>query len=72
MLTVCDDHAYALVRAHGEPGWTARLATFTVDWLMYASSRVMLAQVVRSYCCMPILSLAPRFGDFPYLSSIFA
>ena len=36
------EHAYALVRAHGEAGWTARLVPLTVDGLIYASSLVML------------------------------
>src|SRR5690349_10485015 len=36
------EHAYALVRAHGEAGWTARLVLLTVDGLIYASSMVML------------------------------
>jgi len=36
------EHAYALVRAHGEAGWTARLIPLTVDGLIYASSMVML------------------------------
>ena len=36
------EHAYALVRAHGEAGWTARLGPLTVDGLIYASSMVML------------------------------
>jgi hypothetical protein len=36
------EHAYALVRAHDEAGWTARLVPFTVDGLIYASSMVML------------------------------
>jgi hypothetical protein len=36
------EHAYALVRAHGEPGWTGRLIPLTVDGLIYASSMVML------------------------------
>lgn len=31
------EHAYALVRAHGEAGWTASLVPFTVDGLTYAS-----------------------------------
>src|SRR6516164_8611235 len=34
--------AYDLVRMHGESGWTARMVTFTVDGLIYASSMVML------------------------------
>jgi uncharacterized protein DUF2637 len=36
------EHAYDLVRAHGESGWTARLVPLTVDGLIYASSMVML------------------------------
>jgi hypothetical protein len=35
-------HAYALVRAHGETGWTAHLIPLTVDGLIWASSMVML------------------------------
>jgi hypothetical protein len=29
------EHAYALVRAHGEAGWTGRLVPLTVDGLIY-------------------------------------
>jgi hypothetical protein len=36
------EHAYDLVQAHGEAGWTARLVPLTVDGLVYASSMVML------------------------------
>jgi hypothetical protein len=36
------EHASALVRAHDEPGWTARLIPLTVDGLIYASSMAML------------------------------
>ena len=36
------EHAFALVREHGEAGWTARLVPLTVDGLIYASSMVML------------------------------
>jgi hypothetical protein len=36
------EHAYELVRAHGESGWTARLFPLAVDGLIYASSMVML------------------------------
>jgi hypothetical protein len=36
------EHTYALVRAHGEAGWTGRLVPLTVDELIYASSMVML------------------------------
>jgi hypothetical protein len=33
------EHAYALVRTHGEAGWTGWLVPLTVDGLIYASSR---------------------------------
>src|ERR1700727_3119368 len=36
------EHAYALVREHGEVGWTGRLVPLTLDGLIYASSMVML------------------------------
>jgi hypothetical protein len=36
------EHASALVRAHGESGWTGRLIPLTVDGLIYAISMVML------------------------------
>jgi hypothetical protein len=36
------EHAYDLVRAHGEDGWTARMVPLTVDGLIYASSMVTL------------------------------
>jgi hypothetical protein len=36
------EHAYALVRAHGEAGWTAQLVPLTVDGLIYTSSMVLL------------------------------
>lgn len=35
-------HAYAVVRAHGESGITARLEPATIDGLVYASSMVTL------------------------------
>ena len=35
-------HAYELVRSHGESGVTARLAPFTVDGLIWAASMVVL------------------------------
>jgi len=38
------EHAYALVRAHGEAGWTGRLIPLTVDGLIYASSMAMLTR----------------------------
>ena len=36
------EHAYALVRAHGEAGWAGRMVPLTLDGLVYASSMVML------------------------------
>jgi hypothetical protein len=49
------EHAYDLVRAHGEAGWTARLVPLTVDGLIYASSMV-------------ILDCARRNGPVPALA----
>ena len=53
--TVSYEHAYALVRAHGETGWTADLIPLTVDGLIWASSMVMLDSVRRG---VPVPSLA--------------
>jgi hypothetical protein len=41
-------HAYELVRSHGESGATARLAPFTVDGLILAASMVLLDASRRS------------------------
>ena len=49
------EHAYALVRAHGEVGWTGRLVPLTVDGLIYASSMVMPDSVRRK---TPVAALA--------------
>jgi hypothetical protein len=49
------EHAYDLVRAHGESGWTARMVPLTVDGLIYASSMVMLDSARR---VMPVPALA--------------
>jgi hypothetical protein len=49
------EHAYALVRAHGEAGWTGRLVPLTVDGLIYASSMVMLDSARRR---VPVPTLA--------------
>jgi Protein of unknown function (DUF2637) len=49
------EHAYDLVRAHGESGWTARLVPLTVDGLIYASSMVMLDSARRK---IPVPALA--------------
>jgi hypothetical protein len=48
-------HAYALVHAHGEAGWTARLIPLTVDGLIWASSMVMLDSARRK---VPVPALA--------------
>lgn len=50
------EHAYALVRAHGEDGWTARQVPLTVDGLIYANSMVML-QSARRQTQVPALAL---------------
>ena len=49
------EHAYELVRAHGEAGWTARMFPLTVDGLIYASSMVMLDSARRK---VPVPALA--------------
>jgi hypothetical protein len=49
------EHAYALVRVHGEEGWTGRLVPLTVDGLIYASSMVMLDSARRK---TPVPALA--------------
>jgi hypothetical protein len=53
--TASYEHAYDLVRAHGESGWTARLVPLTVDGLIYASSMVMLDSARRK---TPVPALA--------------
>jgi Protein of unknown function (DUF2637) len=49
------EHAYDLVRAHGEAGWTARLVPLTAHGLIYASSMVMLDSARRK---APVPALA--------------
>lgn len=49
------EHAYALVRAHGEAGWTAHLIPLTVDGLIWASSMVMLDSARRG-ASVPLLA----------------
>ena len=51
------EHAYALVRVHGEADWTARLVPFTVDGLICATSMVMLDPARRK---MPVPAMARR------------
>jgi hypothetical protein len=48
------EHAYALVRAHGEAGWTGRLVPVTVDGLIYASSMAMLDSARRKVQVPPL------------------
>ena len=48
-------HAYAVVRAHGENGITARLEPATIDGLVYASSMVVLSAARHR---VPVPSLA--------------
>jgi hypothetical protein len=48
------EHAYALVRAHGEAGRTGRLVPLTVDGLIYASSMVMLDSARRRLPVPPL------------------
>ncbi|HWG61918.1 MAG TPA: DUF2637 domain-containing protein [Streptosporangiaceae bacterium] len=49
------EHAYALVHAHGETGWTAHLIPLTVDGLIWASSMVMLDSA-RQVVHVPVLA----------------
>jgi hypothetical protein len=49
------EHTYALVRVHGEAGWTGWLVPLTVDGLIYASSMVMLDSARRK---LPVPALA--------------
>jgi hypothetical protein len=48
------EHAYALVRVHGEAGWTGRLVPLTVDGLIYPSSMVMLNSARRKVPVPPL------------------
>src|SRR5690348_5835341 len=52
------EHAYDLVRVHGESGWTARMVPLTVDGLIYASSMVMLDSARRK-ASVPALARWP-------------
>jgi hypothetical protein len=56
------EHAYALVRAHGEAGWTGRLVPLTVDGLIYASSMVMLDSARRKVRVPPLARWLPGLG----------
>ena len=50
------EHAYELVRGHGEDSWTARLVPLSVDGLIYSSSMVML-QSARRRVQVPALAV---------------
>lgn len=49
------EHAYALVHAHGETEWTARLIPLTVDGLIWSSSMVILDSARRG-ARVPVLA----------------
>jgi hypothetical protein len=63
------EHAYALVRAHGETGWTGRLVPLTVDGLIYASSMVMLDSARRK---VPVPALARWLRDLGITATLAA
>ena len=56
-------HAYAVVRAHGESGITARLEPATIDGLVYASSMVVLVRGTAPAAGTLPGPLAARAGD---------
>jgi Protein of unknown function (DUF2637) len=56
------ERAYALVRAHGERGWTTHLVPLKVDGLIYASSMVMLDSIHRKTQVPHAGAMAPRLG----------
>jgi hypothetical protein len=56
------EHAYALVRAHGEAGWTGRLVPLTVDGLIYAISMVMLDSARRKVAVPLLARWLPGLG----------
>ena len=56
------EHAYALVRAHGETGWIGRLVPLTVDGLVYASSMVLLDSARREVPVPPLARWLPGLG----------
>jgi hypothetical protein len=57
------EHAYALVRVHGETGWIGRLVPLTVDGLIYASSMVLLDSA-RRQVRVPAVALAGFYELF--------
>jgi Protein of unknown function (DUF2637) len=63
------EHASALVRTHGEPGWTGRLIPLTVDGLIYASSMAMLDSARRD---VPLPALARWLLSLGIISTLAA
>jgi Protein of unknown function (DUF2637) len=59
-------HAYAVVRAHGETGITARLEPTTIDGLVWASSMVVLYAAPAPGAGTLAGALAARAGDRGY------
>ena len=55
-------HAYELVRSHGESGMTARLLPFTVDGLIWAASMVVLDASRRNQARTTAGRVEPRRG----------
>jgi hypothetical protein len=56
------EHASALVRAHGESGWSSRLFPLTVDGLIYASSMAMLDSARRGIRTLVLARCCTVFG----------
>ena len=61
VAAVAYEHAYELVCAHGETGWTARVVQLTIDGLIYACS---MATLVR-FGSEQQVSLTPRIAALP-------
>jgi hypothetical protein len=56
------EHAYALVRAHGETGWIGALVPLTVDGLIHASSMVLLDSARREAPVPALVRWLPGLG----------
>ena len=63
------EHAYALVRAHGETGWIGRLVPPTVDGPIYASSMVLPDPARRE---VPVPALARWLPDLGVAATLAA
>ena len=66
------EHAYDLVRAHGESGWSARMVPLTVDGLIYATSMVMLDSARRKVPVPPLSRWLLGLGIAATLAANFA